>query len=405
MSEAAIPLRVTCGRCLYFKRTGTVVSRGTCRYFRRATHAGMDCVASGMAEADLPHCQTCGKTIFPAPTARSGSKFCAECWEAELQRREDKRLRWGLDLAAAADGGRPARCVAWCSWGMVKHQPQADQGQTGVMIGRALGGVVGAVIAATILDSDAGGGGGVPTFEGNIGLASVTDSELLLLDLGRYDYGIAPQLSFGLILDRSQREPDLAGVKVLRFPLSAIRPTSDGESIKFDFGGSARQVFVATVPEIPQQPRAGGVVNAARDAGALPPVSEFVNAVLLGQPPLTAASWLYAASNNLYWNDLSSWLASASLKEEVVFTFFSERAASVPELQADSRYVDVLWLLFGKLPSELQQQLARHWLEVQPGFLNGFLERLRARCQQQSIGHMLATRNFKRVESILTTGQ
>ena len=389
-----------CGRCANFRRSGIVA--GTCRYYNRAVYDNTACLASGKTEADLPHCQSCGKSIHPYPTAKSGSKYCAECWEVELQHRQDERLQWenryltlGLDLAAAANNGKPARSVAWCTWGWVRRQ---DKDDTGVVIGRALGGFAGAILAEAL---GASSGTGVVSHDATIGLLAVTDTELVGLDLGRCNFGSMPRVKVTHIQSRSHDEKALAAMKAVRFPLVAIRPKSADMSIEFDFEGKTRQFILADVPEIPHQPAAAVMLRALRAAGAPPPAGEFLQILLSGPPAFNAAFWQPAASNDSYWKDLNSAMSSAKLKTENVFTFLSAHAASIPELQADGRYVDLLWLLFEGLPAEQQEKLSRIWINPRPSFFDAFIEKARRMAQQPSTG-WFAARKYKRLESILT---
>ena len=399
MSEPNDSGQLICGRCSYFKRTGGV-ARGMCRYFRQPVYSGMECLTTGKPDSELPQCETCGSRIQPARTVESNSRYCEKCWRDDQHRRQTRYLTLGAELATSVNGGLSPRLIAWCHWNVQRHSHHIENhADTGLAVGALAGGVVGAAIGQTLgsvlgpRDVD---------YDGTIGIIALTDSELLLLDLGRCYLGAAPQLKTEHVQACAQDENALAGMKVIRIPLMRIRPESEGDSIQFEFEKTTFRFSVAKLPEIPNQPDTGDLVRGMEAAGTPPSFKQFLHKVLAGPPEFSVSVWRLAASDSSYWEELLKWLETASLDVDTIYLFLLSRAAAVSELQSEDKYIGLLWNLLNKVPSDAQEQVGIGWRECPPPFLNHFVEKLRAAAQQLPFGSFLAARRYKKLETLLT---
>ena len=178
--ESEVSDDVKCGSCGYFSKPGYARStrlKGlalrSCKFFGQIAHAEDRCLAYEKAEADLPRCENCGRSVFPGISFEVSSRFCTACRELgsqilaeeeqEKQRKMKEYLSTGFRIAALESDGVPTRCVAWCSWDLVPHFPEGSQGNTGSTTGAIVGGMVGGIAGAMIgsaLGAAAGGGGG-----------------------------------------------------------------------------------------------------------------------------------------------------------------------------------------------------------------------------------------------------
>jgi hypothetical protein len=189
----------------------------------------------------------------------SRSKWCEECWDAELQRKERRHLVRGLEIARAINGGREPLCVAWCDWGATKHQEATDPIFNPVAAGFLFGAVGGLAFVAV----NAIAQGGVPTFfTKSIGLVVVTDAELFLVYLGRVSMGCDPHITFEDVRVFAQKEDkDLTEERTSCWPLSTVYPRTHGSTLEFEVEGKVHGVWVPVVPGILHQPSAAEIVR------------------------------------------------------------------------------------------------------------------------------------------------
>jgi hypothetical protein len=425
---------VRCGSCGYLKKPGyTGLSRTkglalkSCKFFGHIAHAEDRCLAYEKAEADLPHCENCGNSVFPPSSYETDSRFCVACREfgfrklaeekEEKQRKDNEYLLIGLKIAALDCGSTSPHRVAWCTWDIVAHFPEGSQTNSGLNAGAIVGGMLGGVAGAMIggaLGAAAGGGSsagsGEPSYHlGKFGLLQVTDRELIVTHLGRGKFINYPMFPLSIVKEVSDSDQMVAKRVCLRFPLAEIRPAIAEGDLVFSHKQQSHKFKVPELPEIAHQVRAEMLLRALREAGAFPPVKEYLFAVLFGPPSFSVEVWQRVSADESYWRDIQAGARTEKIEEERIFAFLKTQALDAMQNQLDPKYVDLLWLFTLRLPFDRQKELLAHWAaspQHSPGnaagakhVLAAFHENARRESEQSGL---LTRRKWKQLEAHLS---
>lgn len=434
--ESEVGDDVKCGSCGYFSKPGYTrqsrskgLSLRSCKFFGQIAHAEDRCLAYEKAEADLPRCENCGNSVFPGISFEVSSRFCIACREfgiqklaeeeQEKQRKENEYLSIGLKIAALEGGGALPRCVAWCTWDMVAQFPEGSQTNSGLNAGTIIGGMMGGISGAMVgsvlgaaagLGGSGGGGKGEPSYySGKFGLLHVTDRELILIHLGRGKFVNYPMFPLSLVKEVSDSNQMVANRVCLRFPLTEIRPVAAQGDLVFSHKQQSHKIKVADLPEVAHQVPAETLLRSLREAGALPPVREYLLAMLLGAHAFGIEMWQRASTNDAYWSDLLAGARSEQLEEDRIFEFLRVRALSLVQHQPDERHYELLWVFAMRLSFEKQTELIRYWAGSARSPINdaadarlvlsAFLEKARRESRQSG---WLSARKYNKLEALLS---
>jgi hypothetical protein len=418
MSKEDVQGKVLCANCGYFHKSALSVKKSlalrSCRFFGHSTHSDSICSAYDKTDAELPHCEECGKTVWPFASWELSSRFCPECWQIGVRKKEEENLQWenkyqiiAEEIAASENGGIPARSVVWCTWGITAYVQKTGEGHAATIVGGLLLGGAGAGIGGMI---DSARADTITTYTGSVGLLIATDTDLVLAILAdSINFYTSTHLRLGLIKDYSHNNYILSSRKCIRFPLSEIHPICTDNRILFSHGQRPFQFNIPDIPEIPHQVSAPKLLLTIREAGALPPVMEYLSTMLSGSPDFCDKSWHPITQNEVYWCNLRDRVRQEQLDSDRVYRFLREFALVISQPQADAKYIEFLWILFLTMSSNQQKELVRHWLDngLNPksaslsarSIYEAFLEKVRS---EMGRAGWLTGRKFKKIEAILT---